>query len=68
MMNAEVTAENKPACCPYQRMIAEISWRTDEYQGCVQIFVIFLEELFIIFLPHLPVVVVESGLIVFLSG
>ena len=49
MMNAEATAENRPACRPSQHVYLRATLETDEYEGGAQIFVILLDEPFIVF-------------------
>ena len=63
MMNAEVTAENRPAC---DRVSAPTRARHETYedQGRVQILVVLLHELSIVLLGLLAVVFVESGTMV----
>ena len=52
MINAEVTAESRPACCTSQHMCAVTILTTYEYQGVAQIIVVFLDK-FLIVLPGL---------------
>ena len=67
MMNAEVTAENRPA---YTRLSALLSKfvRTHEDQGRIQILVAFLEELLVVLFGYPTVVFVEPSPMIFLSG
>jgi len=67
MMNAEVTAENRPACDLSQHMCTWTSPTTYKYQCCVQILVIFLHELPVVFIGFLSVMFVEQGAKIFLA-
>ena len=55
-MKAEVTAENKPACGPNERVWIRRTYGTHEDEGGVKILLILLHELFVILLG-LPEVV-----------
>ena len=66
VMNAEVTAENRPACGPSQYTCIWSAHTTHEYQRCVQVFIIFLHKFPIVFFRFLAVVLVESSAKVFL--
>ena len=56
MTKAELTAENRPACRSVDEVIGEIGRRaTYEYQGCVEILVVFLDIVRIV-LGRLPLV------------
>ena len=59
MMNAEVTAEKRPACSSTQYMWTQASSMTYEYQGCVEILVVFLHEFIVVLLCFLTVISVE---------
>ena len=67
MINAEVTAENKPACTPHQYASIEVQWRTDEDQGGVQILVVLLQEFLVVFFGNLAIFLVELSLMIFLG-
>lgn len=67
MMNAEVTAENKPACTPGKEKFVQSECGTDEDQGRVQIIVMFLEESLIILFGHFAIVLVEPRPMILLS-
>jgi len=66
MMNAEVAAENRPACDLSQYMCTWTSPTTYKYQCGVQIVVVFLHELPAIFIGFLPVLFVEQSAEIFL--
>jgi len=66
MMNAEVMAENRPACDLSQHMCAYTSPTTYKYQHCVQILVIFLHELPVIFISFLSVLLIKQSAEIFL--
>jgi len=66
MMNAEVTAENRPAYGPSQQEFTRTPSTTYKYQRCVQIFVVFLHELSIVLLGFISVMVVELSANIFL--
>jgi len=59
MMNAEVTAEKRPACNSTQYMHIQVSFMTYKYQGGVQILVTFLYEFLIILVCFVFVTFVE---------
>ena len=61
MMNAEVTAENRPACAPSQYIYTETPPMTHKYQCCVQILIIFLHEFLIIVFSFPPIMFIEFG-------
>jgi len=61
MMNAEVTAENRPAYNLRQHEWTKDSCKTYKYQRCVQILVVFLYELLIVLLRFLAVVLIEPS-------
>ena len=58
-MNAEVTAENRPACGSSQHVFTLTSFTTHKYQGRVQIFVIFFHEFLVVIVGFPPVMFVE---------
>ena len=69
MMNAEATAENRPAfslisMCPWELYMGS----AHKDQGRVQIFIIFLEEFLVVLLSHCMVVFVEFGPMVLLTS
>ena len=68
MMKAEVTAENRPACDLSQDISIRETLKTHEYQGCVEVLIVFLVEFLVVFLGHLTVVFVEPGAKLFLGG
>ena len=59
MINAEATAENRPACGSIQHVYLQATWKTDEYQAGVQVFIILLDEPFIVFFRLLTILLVE---------
>ena len=59
MINAEVTADNRPAYCASKYMPIKVSWGTHKDQGCVEVLVVFPQEFLIMFFGHLQIVVVE---------
>ena len=59
MMKAEATAENRPACDTNQHTCAVMMCATYEYQGHIQIVLIFLPKFLIAVLRLLVVVFVE---------
>jgi len=61
MMNADVTAENRPACVSGWTRIREECTPTYEYESGVQIFVVFLHEFLVVLLSLFPVFFVESS-------
>ena len=67
MINAEVTAENKPACAPSQHEEINNSGKTDENQGRVQVLVVLLEKFLVVLLGNLPIVLVELCPVILLS-
>ena len=67
MMNAEVTAENRPACKPSQHIIDMRDINPHKYQRGVQVFVISFGELPVIFLGLVTVQLVELGSIILLG-
>ena len=68
MINAEVTAENKPACVTGQHAFTKTPCGTHEDQGGVQVLVMFLEELLVVLFCHFTVVLVELIPVILLSG
>ena len=68
MMNAEVTAENRPACHPRQHASARTRCETHEYQSGVQILVVLLHELLVVLLSLLAVVFEEPSPVILLRG
>ena len=68
MMNAEVTAENRPACRPRQHTSARNPCETHEYESGVQILVVLLHEFLIILLSLLAVVLEEPSPVILLDG
>lgn len=66
-MNAEVTAENRPACYPNQHMFIRIPRRTYEDESRIQVLLMFLEEVLVVPSRHLAIIIVESSLVVLLS-
>ena len=68
MINAEVTAENRPACDLGQYSLVRETCQTHEYQRRVQVFVISLHEFLVIFLGHLAVIFVEPSAEFVLGG
>ena len=68
MMNAEVMAENKPACCSCEYTSTKTSYETHEDQSRVQILIVLRHKLVIVLLSLLPVVFVEPGTMILLSG
>ena len=67
MMNAEVTAENRPACDTDQRVFTQTPRGTYEDESRVQIFSVSLEEFLIVLFSYLAIVIVELNLMVPLS-
>ena len=61
MMNAEVTAEKRPACGPNQHMRTRTMPTTYKYECRIQIFIILLRKFCIVFPGLLTVVLVESS-------
>jgi len=59
MMNAEVSAEKRPACSSTQYMCTQAPSMTYKYQGRVQILVAFLYELLIVLICFSFVMFVE---------
>jgi len=59
-MKAEVTTENRPACNPSQSICIRATYETHKYQCHVQILAVSLFELFVIFIGHPTVILVES--------
>ena len=68
MMNAEVTAENRPAYHPHQLASTGTPRETHKYQSCIQILIMLLHEILIILLSLLAVVLKELSPMVLLSG
>ena len=68
MMNAEVTAENRPACNLFSACTAEFDTKTYKNESGVQILVVLLHEFPIVVPGLLPVVFVELSPRVLLSG
>ena len=67
-MNAEVTAENRPACDPNEHVRILGTQAAHEDEGRVQIILILLHELLVIPLGLLVVVPVEFRPRISLSG
>jgi len=67
MMNADVTAENRPACGPSQNTCGRTVCTTHEYESGVQIFVVFFHEFLVVLLSLLSVLCVESSAKIVLS-
>jgi len=61
MMNADVTAENRPACGPSQNTRGRTVCTTHEYESGIQIFVVLLHEFFVVILGFLSVFCVEPS-------
>ena len=59
MMNAEVTAENRPACEPSQHVTDTRNTNTYEDQSGVQVFVVPLDELSVVLLRFAVVHLIE---------
>ena len=68
MMNAEVTAEKRPACSSTQYVCTQASSMTYEYQGRIQILVVFLHEILVILLCLPSVMFVELSAKICLVG
>ena len=68
MMKAEVTAENKPACGPNERVWIRRTYGTHEDEGGVKILLILLHELLIVLVSLLAVVPIEFRSWILLSG
>jgi len=66
-MNAEVTAENRPACEPNQHVIDMRNVETHEDQGGVQVFIIFLDELSVVLLCFAMIHLVELSSVILLG-
>ena len=66
-MNAEVTAENRPACEPSQRIIGTRDVKTHKDQGGAQVLVIFLDELSVVLLRFTVVHLVELYSVILLG-
>ena len=47
--------------------VHKISSGAHKYQGCVQIFIMFLEKFFVVFLGHFSVVLIKLGLMILLA-
>jgi len=58
-MNVDVTAENRPACPERQHHTSVTPLQTHEYQGRVQIFLMFLHKILVVLFGLLAVVFVE---------
>ena len=68
MMNAEVTAENRPAWKPSQHIIDTRNINTHEDQRGVQVFVMSLGELPVILLSFVAIHLVELGSVIVLGS
>ena len=68
MMNAEVTAENRPACDQVSTGISKWHTKTHKNQSCVQVFIMLLHELPVILLCLLAVVLKKPSSVIFSSG
>ena len=68
MMNAEVTAENRPACKSGQHIVDMRDINTHKDQRGVQVFVVFLGELPVILLSFAAVHLVELGSVILLGS
>lgn len=68
MMKAVVTAENKPACDPSEYMQTWGTHGTHKYEGHVQVFVIFLDEVPIVLFSLHVIVIIEPTPMILLSG
>ena len=68
MMNAEATAENRPAFYPCQRVSTKAIRRTHEDKGCVQILVVLLHEFPVVLLGLLTIVLKEPSPVISLGG
>jgi len=68
MMNAEVTAENRPACRSRQHATAGTPCETHEYQSGIQILVMLLYELLVVLLSLLVVMREELSPVILLGG
>ena len=68
MMKAEVTAENKPACGPNERVWIRRTYGTHEDEGGVKILLILLHELLIVLVSLLAVVPIEFRSWILLGG
>ena len=66
-MNAEVTAENRPACEPSQRVKDIGNIHTHKDQGGVQVFIVSLDKLSIVLISFAAVGVVELSSVILLS-
>ena len=67
-MKAEVTAENKPACGPNERVWIRRTYGTHEDEGGVKILLILLHELLIVLVSLLAVVPIEFRPRIFVIG
>ena len=67
MMNAEVTAENRPACHRRQHTSARTVCETHEDQGGVQILVVLLHKILVVLLGLLGIVLEESTPVILMS-
>ena len=53
--------------CPLLAPVGKTRWKTHENQGCVQVFIMLLEEILVILLGNLAVVLVEPSPMIHLS-
>ena len=67
MMNAEVTAENRPAYKPSQHIVDTRDIHTHEDQCGVQVFVVPLSELPVVLLSFVAVYLIELGSVIVLG-
>lgn len=67
MINAEVTAENRPAYEPGQDVHAWTTEKTDEDESGVQVFVVLLDELSIVIFCFVAIHLVEPGPVILLG-
>jgi hypothetical protein len=68
MINAEATAEKRPAYRSDEYGLVENSRITYEDQGGIQVFIILFQEFLVVFFSNLAVYLVELGLVVLMSG
>ena len=64
MMNAEVTAENRPAFGPSQDNHIKTLGGTHEDQGRVQVIVVFLEKILVVPFGLLVIALIEPSLVI----
>lgn len=67
MINAEATAENKPACDPSEHAFVQTSTGTHEDQGRVQVPAMFLEKFAVVLLRHIVIACVEMNPVIIMS-